>query len=212
MGMTQKQIMGIVKVLGFRRYGGSEDSYKLNFQGQIQIYLYQFASLDDKPQGWRVSIYSPDSQEAIVVKKIEVAEDILSVIYEYATKTEGLRKKEIFKNMLYDMNEKVRDLEWEEKWLRIDLRGISRDIEIEAERLWWEIEGKHEASTGTIYLELSREKGGLKEWIVIRVSDHRQIYLSKGWLRLYSHSPYELSDEDVKELLGRGFGEIGDVL
>jgi hypothetical protein len=111
MGMTKKQIMGIVKVLGFRRYGGSEDSYKLNFQGQIQIYLYQFASLDDKPQGWRVSIYSPDSQEAIVVKKIEVAEDILSVIYEYATKTEGLRKKEIFKNMLYDMNEKVRDLE-----------------------------------------------------------------------------------------------------
>ena len=55
--------------------------------------------------------YSPDSQEAVVVKKIEIAEDVLSAIYEYTKKMETLKKKDQFTYLLQMMNDKVRDLE-----------------------------------------------------------------------------------------------------
>ena len=95
--------------------------------------------------------------------------------------------------------------------MSLDLREICRDLEEDIFRLGWRIESRHEASTGSIYLELSRKRVDLKEWIVLRISDHRQEYKRKGWFIVYSHSPYELSDIDVRELLGKGFGEIGDV-
>ena len=95
--------------------------------------------------------------------------------------------------------------------MRIDLREISYEILDIAEELGWELKEKHVASTDSIYLEMCRREGeDLKEWIVIRVADHKQIY--HHWLRTYSCSPYELGSDDVREILEREFGEAGDVL
>ena len=45
-----------------------------------------------------------------------------------------------------------------------------------ANRLNWKRESTVLASTGSIYIELSREENGQKEWVVIRVADHKQVY------------------------------------
>ena len=49
-----------------------------------------------------------------------------------------------------------------------------------------------------------------REWVVIRVADHKREY--RRWLKTYSVSPQELSEERILEILARPFGEVGDVL
>ena len=63
------------------------------------------------------------------------------------------------------------------------------------------------ASTGSVYIELVRDR---KEWVVIRIADHNQVY--HKWITTYSLSPSEHSFEEIIEILKKPFGESGDVL
>jgi hypothetical protein len=62
------------------------------------------------------------------------------------------------------------------------------------------------ATTGSIYLELRRER----EWVVIRIADHGQVY--HQWMTTYSLSPRDLYFDEVAEVLGKPYGEVGDIL
>jgi len=52
-----------------------------------------------------------------------------------------------------------------------------------------------------------------REWVIIRVSDHRQYYF-KDYFTTYSVDPSSdgLSFEELEDLLNRPFGEVGDIL
>jgi len=66
----------------------------------------------------------------------------------------------------------------------MNLVGIAREVRVGAERLGWKVDEIRLASTGSIYLELIRDG---REWVVIRVADHAQVY--HRWLKTYSISP-----------------------
>jgi len=87
------------------------------------------------------------------------------------------------------------------------LVDISQEVKDLARRLGWRVDQTRVASTGTIYIEIVREG---REWAVIRVADHIQVY--HRWLKTYSISPLELHLEDMDDILGKPFGEVGDVL
>lgn len=87
---------------------------------------------------------------------------------------------------------------------------VAEDVIYLAESLGWKLEEKHIASTFTTYLDLSREKDGQKEWIVIRVGDHKSFYPS--WLRMYSVAPGDLWFEELPGILQGRFGNVGDIL
>lgn len=86
---------------------------------------------------------------------------------------------------------------------------IAKEVVELAIRVGWNREAITVASTGSIYIDLTRKRGEEKEWVVIRVADHKQFY--HRWLTTYSHSPYEYDDEMLIELLSKSFGEVGDV-
>jgi hypothetical protein len=77
----------------------------------------------------------------------------------------------------------------------------------DARNLGWETEEFKVATTGSIYLTLVREK---REWVVVRIADHKQYY--HKWLTTYSMDPSSYSYEEIIELLRRPFGNTGDVL
>ena len=81
-------------------------------------------------------------------------------------------------------------------------------IEI-ANILDWKMDEVVTASTGTIYIELTRRQGRHKEWVVIRVANHKQVFFH--WMTTYSWSPYEYDDDMIFEVLMRPFGKTGDV-
>jgi hypothetical protein len=89
----------------------------------------------------------------------------------------------------------------------IDLRRIASEVKAAASELGWRIEKTKIASTGTVYIDLVRDQ---REWVVIRVADHKQQYYK--WLTTYSLSPYEYSFEEIIDILEQPFGETGDVL
>jgi len=86
----------------------------------------------------------------------------------------------------------------------------NRNVAIEdkdlAESLGWIISETRLASTGSIYIELKRDT----EWVVIRVSDHNQVY--HKWLTTYSIAPGNLWFDDLPEILTRPYGAVGDIL
>ena len=84
---------------------------------------------------------------------------------------------------------------------------MAKEVAEVARQLGWKVEQTRIASTGSIYVELVRDG---REWVVIRVADHVQVY--HRWLKTYSVSPMELHVEDVKGILEKPFGEVGDVL
>jgi hypothetical protein len=88
---------------------------------------------------------------------------------------------------------------------------IQQEVALEVLRLaksvGWQLDEMHMASTGSIYIELVRQK---REWVCIRVADHKQVY--HGWMTTYSIAPGNLWFEDLKEILSRPFGTVGDVL
>lgn len=92
---------------------------------------------------------------------------------------------------------------------REQVEEVAVELEELAARLGWRQEEKHVASTGSTYIELTRRQGGLKEWVVIRVATHKQVY--HHWLTTYSYSPYELDEVMLIDILGRPFGKTGDV-
>ena len=78
-----------------------------------------------------------------------------------------------------------------------------------AKRVGWDLVEACTASTGTIYIELTRRQGKLKEWVVIRVATHKQVFFH--WMTTYSYSPYEYDEKMIFEVLSKPFGETGDV-
>lgn len=76
-----------------------------------------------------------------------------------------------------------------------------------ATSLGWSVSDIYFASTGSIYIDLVRQE---KEWIVIRVADHKQIY--HRWLTTYSVAPGDLWFEELEEILIKPFGKVGDIL
>lgn len=91
------------------------------------------------------------------------------------------------------------------------LRMIAEEVIILAEKLDWKFKERHEASTGTIYLDFCREQvNQKKEWIVIRVATHKQVY--KSWVSLYSIAEGDLYFEELESILKREFGKVGDIL
>jgi hypothetical protein len=78
-----------------------------------------------------------------------------------------------------------------------------------ASALGWNREETKVASTGSIYIELSRRRGNQIEWVVVRVATHKQVY--HRWLRCISWSPFEYDEELLLAELGLEFGEVGDV-
>ena len=86
---------------------------------------------------------------------------------------------------------------------------VAADLIELAKRMDWDLEEVVTASTGTIYIELTRRQGKNKEWVVIRVANHKQVFFH--WLTTYSWSPYEYDDDMILEVLARPFGKTGDV-
>lgn len=91
---------------------------------------------------------------------------------------------------------------------------VAEDVISLAESLGWKLEERHQASTLTTYLDFSRSVGRSrdieKEWIVIRVGDHKHFYPS--WVTMYSVAPGELWFEELPEILQGSFGDVGDIL
>ena len=56
-----------------------------------------------------------------------------------------------------------------------------------AERVGWVIKEIRTASTGTIYVEMARDGSREKEWVVVRVANHKQVY--HRWLTVVSVAP-----------------------
>jgi hypothetical protein len=76
-----------------------------------------------------------------------------------------------------------------------------------ADALGWKLEEARIATTGSCYVELSREG---REWVVIRVADHPLAY--DRWLKTHSISPTELKVAEVRDILSLPLGEAGDLL
>jgi len=91
--------------------------------------------------------------------------------------------------------------------MKIDLVKIGYHVFKEAEQFGWKKSEIKIASTGTVYLELVRDG---REWVVIRVGNHKQVY--HRWLTTYSLSPGNYNFNSIIEILSKPFGEVGDVL
>ena len=87
------------------------------------------------------------------------------------------------------------------------IRKNAYDIEIIANELGWVTEEFKVAQTNSIYITLVRDG---REWVVIRISDHKQVY--HHWLTTYSISPGNLYFDDMVELLKLPFGKTGDIM
>lgn len=91
--------------------------------------------------------------------------------------------------------------------LSVNLPKIALDIKLEALRCGWSHSETRLASTGSVYVEIVRDG---REWAVIRISDHNQVY--NRWITTYSISPGDLYFEEVVEILKKPFGDVGDIL
>jgi len=80
------------------------------------------------------------------------------------------------------------------------------EIEKLVKRLDWTIVEKRVAETGSTYFELRRDN----EWVVIRVSNHKQVY--HKWLTTYSFAPGDLCYEQIRTILQKPYGTVGDVI
>jgi len=92
----------------------------------------------------------------------------------------------------------------------LSLNQITNEVSEIVNKLGWHISEKRVAGTGTFYLEIFRTQQNQKEWIVLRIANHKQFY--HHWLIVYSISPSEISIEDLNILLQKPFGTIGDIL
>jgi len=89
----------------------------------------------------------------------------------------------------------------------LNLVKIAINVKLEAKQFGWKMSEMKQALTGTIYLELIREG---REWVVIRIGDHKQVY--HRWLTTYSLSPCNYDFDGIIDILSKPFGEVGDVL
>jgi len=86
-------------------------------------------------------------------------------------------------------------------------KKIAEEVIGLAKRVGWQIREVRLASTGSIYIELSREG---REWVVVRVANHKQVY--HRWLTTISVAPGDNWFEELEDILTKPFGEVGDVL
>jgi len=83
---------------------------------------------------------------------------------------------------------------------------IATEVASLAESVGWRVNETRLASTGSIYVELERNR----EWVVIRVADHKQVYFR--WMTTYSVAPGNLWFEALEGILTKPRGEVGDIL
>jgi hypothetical protein len=88
-----------------------------------------------------------------------------------------------------------------------DIPGTAQEVIRIALAEGWKLEEARIADTGSCYVELSRKR---KEWVIIRIADHPVAY--ESWLKTHSISPTELKVEEVRSILRRPLGEVGDML
>ena len=88
----------------------------------------------------------------------------------------------------------------------VDVGMLCSRVEAIINETNWIVDHKHYARTGSVYYELVRDG---REWAVIRVADHEQVY--HDFMTTYSIDPRGLLLEDLEELLNKPFGEVGDV-
>ena len=92
----------------------------------------------------------------------------------------------------------------------MNLKMIAYEVVSLAETLGWVLKEEHHASTGSIYISLSRKEKEETEYIIVRVATHKQVYQS--WITLYSIAPGDLYFEELEEILRKDFGSCGDIL
>ena len=92
----------------------------------------------------------------------------------------------------------------------MDLPRIADDVVSLAEGVGWTISEKRTASTGSIYIEMARTGPEVKEWVVVRVANHKQVY--HRWLTIVSVAPGDKWFEELEDILTLPFGNVGDIL
>jgi hypothetical protein len=90
------------------------------------------------------------------------------------------------------------------------LRKIAGEVISLAERAGWTIKEKRTATTGSIYVEMARDGLDGKEWVVVRIANHKQVY--QRWLKVISIAPGDRWFEELEEILTQPFGNVGDIL
>ena len=90
-----------------------------------------------------------------------------------------------------------------------ELAEVAAELTQLAIRMGWSRDETRMASTGSIYIALSRREGNKTEYVVVRVATHKKVY--NRWLRCISWSPYELDEMMVMDELSSPFGAVGDV-
>lgn len=92
----------------------------------------------------------------------------------------------------------------------MDLEKVRYDVEELVVQSGWIINSTKIATTGSIYVEIVRNRDSEREWVVVRVANHKQVY--HRWLITYSISPGDMWFEELEEVLLKPFGSVGDVL
>jgi hypothetical protein len=91
------------------------------------------------------------------------------------------------------------------------LADVADEVRLLAEMAGWRREITRLCCTGSIYVELSRPCNGGREWIVVRVSDHKKVYEGR-WIPTYSISKYELDTNMLTDILLAPHGSVGEIL
>ena len=94
--------------------------------------------------------------------------------------------------------------------MRLKFLGIADEVVEVAGLLGWRKASIKVASTGSIYVELTRLQGDKAEWLIVRVANHKMVH--RDWLKIYSLSPYELKLSQIADVLSQEFGKAGDVM
>ena len=92
----------------------------------------------------------------------------------------------------------------------MDLPRIADECVSLAEGVGWTITERRTASTGTIYVEMARSGPEAREWVVVRVANHKQVY--HRWLTIVSIAPGDKWFEELEGILTKPFGDVGDIL
>ena len=92
----------------------------------------------------------------------------------------------------------------------MDLPKIADEVVSLAEEIGWTITEVRTATTNTIYVEMVRSGPEEKEWVVVRVANHKQVY--HRWLTVVSIAPGDRWFEELGEILTQPFGNVGDIL
>ena len=94
--------------------------------------------------------------------------------------------------------------------MSVNLLKISTEILNIIKETGWTVKSYKRATRGSVYIEIFRVEDEKKEWAVIRVADHKQVY--QNWITLYSVTPMEISVETMRTILKFEFGKVGDIL